>query len=356
MRHGVVMIRSKMCRLVVAGAMYVAGSSLSSLAQDSELVTGQGEMVFTWDKELTAAFPEDGRLFEPKMHGGFGEDPETGIVYTGVPGYGFCSISADLKIWSKIGDDARFKKNIHGITVFKHKGKTLIALAQQGEQQILVLEPDGKVLQAIKRPVGTEFNFAPANTYYSGDKVKFSVTDVTYMDGKMYAVTGYSPGDFVLTLEETDGNWSWGSVAWGGKGTAPGQFKTAHGVHAHDGFIFVANREGCSVEKFTADGKHLETLSDIPEGSRVCNVAHSGETFIFCPLLKVGDQSSAPIYAHTGDKLVSTIIAGDLKVPGLTNIHHAWPHMVKNADGTSQLYILVHGWNKGKYAVLKQQK
>ena len=66
-------------------------------------------------------------------------------------------------------------------------------------------------------------------------------------------------------------------------------------------------------------------------------------------------MKSAPIYAHSGEKLVSTLIPGDLGIPVLNNIHHAWPHYVKGADGSKQLYILVHGWNRGKYAVLKHE-
>ena len=33
------------------------------------------------------------------MHGGFNEDPETGLIYTGIPGFGLVQISHDLKIW-----------------------------------------------------------------------------------------------------------------------------------------------------------------------------------------------------------------------------------------------------------------
>ena len=62
-------------------------------------------------------------MFEPKMHGGFNEDPETGIVYTGIPGYGLCSISPDLTQWTVIGTDERLKDNIHGIVFFVHKGE-----------------------------------------------------------------------------------------------------------------------------------------------------------------------------------------------------------------------------------------
>ena len=48
---------------------------------------------------------------------GFNEDPDTGIVYTGVPGFGLCRISPDLKKWERIGSDERLKGNIHGIVV-----------------------------------------------------------------------------------------------------------------------------------------------------------------------------------------------------------------------------------------------
>ena len=352
---------------VLSGALMMSGAGMVKAdhhgdgphnhdhSHAKELTTGQGDMVFVWDKELTAAFPEAAKPHEHKMHGGFNEDPDTGIVYTGIPGSGFYSISADLKTWKLLGDDPRLKDNIHGLVLFTHKDKKYIALANEGKARILIVDLEGKVLQEIKKPTGTEFDFQPANNWFSRKNPHFSCTDVTYLDGKIYAVTGYSRGDFVLTLEEADGKWAWGKLAWGGKGNKPGQFNTAHGVFAHDDHIYVANREAHQVVKFKKDGEFVEILKDIPGGSRVCNVAHQGETFIFCPLARVGNQSSAPIYAHTGEKLVSTIIPGDLKIPVLNHVHHAWPHVVKDGD-KEQLYILVHGWNKGKYAVLKQKK
>jgi len=266
-----------------------------------------------------------------------------------------CSISPDLKTWKKLGDDARLQANIHGITFFAHNGQKRIAVAQNGAQKVLIVDLDGKVLQELGTPEGGEFNFAAANDYYKKDKPKFAVTDVTYLDGTLYAVTGYSPGDFVLTAQEKDGKWSWGPTAWGGKGGEPGQFKTAHGILAHDGHIFVANRAAHQVVKFTKDGKFLEIFKEIPPGSKICNVAFLGGHFFFNPLSRLKGQKSAAIYVHTGEKLVSTIIPGELGIPVLNNIHHVWPHHVTQADGSKQLYLLVHGWNKGKYAVLKHE-
>ena len=92
-----------------------------------------------------------------------------------------------------------------------------------------------------------------AGSVGQGAAPAFAVTDVTYLDGKLYCVTGYCEGDFVLTATATpQGNvggelFEWGPIAWGGKGDAAGQFRTAHGVFAYDGHIFVANREAHEV-------------------------------------------------------------------------------------------------------------
>lgn len=324
-------------------------------ASQAKLVTGQGEFIFSWDQELTAAFPEDALEFESGMHGGFNEDPETGIVYTGIPGYGLCSISPDLTKWNTLGTDARLKDNIHGIVFFIHKGIKHLAIAQEGKR-VLVLTLDGTVVSEILKPTGNEFKFALANEYFASKDSNFGVTDVTYLKGTLYVAHGYSSGDFVMTIKENGGVWSWGKLAWGGKGDNPGQFQTAHGIYAHKNHILVANRAAGQVVKFTNKGKFVETFKDIPESSLVCNVSYETEHYFLNALSAIGDQKSAPIYVHTGDKLVSTIVPGDLDIPVLTNIHQVWPHLVQTENGSKQLYLLVHGWNKGKFAVLKLDK
>lgn len=324
-------------------------------AKKAKLVTGQGDFVFSWDQELTAAFPKNAIEHEPRMHGGFNEDPETGIVYTGIPGYGLCSISPDLTKWTTIGTDERLKDNIHGIVFFVHKGQKLLAIAQEGKR-VLVLTLDGKIVSEIVKPTGNEFKFKEANEYFASKDSNFGVTDVTYLNGTLYVVHGYSDGDFALTIKEKKGTWSWGKLAWGGKGDKPGQFQTAHGVYAHEGYILVANRAAGQVVKFTKKGKFVEIFDAIPEGSLVCNVSYKSEHYFMNALHAIGDQKSAPIYVHTSKQLTSTIVPGDLNIPNLTNIHQAWPHIVTDSDGSKQLYLLVHGWNKGKFAVLKLEK
>ena len=101
------------------------------------------------------------------MHGGFNEDADTGVVYTGIPGYGLCAISPDLKQWTRLGTDSRLKANIHGLVVFKHGAVKRLALAQNDAQRVLIVDLEGNVLQELGPPVGGEFSFDEANGYYS---------------------------------------------------------------------------------------------------------------------------------------------------------------------------------------------
>lgn len=329
-------------------------SVMNPIPEQIKLTTGQGDYIFSWDEDLSNAFPEEARDFEQNMHGGFTEDPETGIVYTGIPGYGLCAISADLKSWQTIGTDERLKDNIHGIVFFIHKNKKHLAVAQDGKR-VLVLDIDGQVISDLLKPSGDEFDFVPVNDYFKDPGSNFGVTDLTYLEGLLYVTHGYSKGDFVLTIEERDGSWSWSKLAWGGKGNAPGQFQTAHGIYALDDHLLVANRALGQVVKFRKDGAFMGMLPGIPSGSLICNVAYSEGHYFFNALSPIGNQKSAPIYVHSGDHLASTLIPGDLEVPILTNIHQVWPHYINN-NGTKQLYLLIHGWNTGKYVVLKQEK
>lgn len=330
---------------------YQAGSG------SGNIIVRRGEQTFTfsWDKTLSSAFPAEARPHEANMHGGFTEDPATGIVYTGIPGYGLCAISPDLKTWTRMGSDERLKDNIHGITFFVHRGKKYLAVAQNGKR-VLVLDINGNVISDILKPSGDEFDFVPANDFFKAPNSNFGVTDVSYLDGTIYVAHGYSQGDFILTIEEQDGSWTWGKLAWGGKGKAPGQFQTAHGIFAHQGQLYVANRAAGEIVRFRNDGGFVDKFGDIPPGSLICNVAFGHDYFFFNALSPIGNQASAPVYVHSGKELNTTLVPGDLGIPDLTNIHQVWPHFVTDDRGHQQLYLLIHGWNTGKYVVLKQEK
>ena len=89
------------------------------------------------------------------------------------------------------------------------------------------------------------------------------------------------------------------------------------------------------------------------------NISHAEhqDYFVMNSLVPLGSDGcrTAPIYAHTGDHLISVIDPGSLGIPVLKHIHHVWPHYVKHENGGKTLYLLVHGWRDGKFAVLKHE-
>ena len=136
----------------------------------------------------------------------------------------------------------------------------------------------------------------------------------------------------------------------------------------------------------------MRAMPDLPHNARICNVAYAGDHkyFVMNALepIRHTPAKTAPIYAHSGERLLSTIEPGDLGsrtgvlhpsnrqhgpsarsllahrafelsrgsgIPVLKHLHNVLPHYVRRADGSRQLYLLVHGWSAGKFAVLKHE-
>lgn len=247
-------------------------------------------------------------------------------------------------------------------------GRTSIALAQNEQARVLVVDAaTGCVTGELGMPKGGEFDFAEANQYYSKSPQRqapwhkphaaaFACTDVAFFGGRLYVTTGYCDGDFVLTAkQDAGGAWTWGPLAWGGKGDGPGQFQTAHGVFAYGGSIYVANREAHEVIEFSPEGHFKRSLPDIPATARICNVARAEKDgyFVMNALepIQHTPAKTAPVLCHDGDALRSIVEPGVLGIPVLKHLHHTWPHYTP--DGT--LHLLIHGWSEGKFAVLKHE-
>lgn len=138
-------------------------NKLAAQREGVQEYSGQGGMVFSWDQDLTACFPEDAKPYERDMHGCFAEDPDTGEVYTGIAGYGLCRISKDLTTWEKVGDDERLEHgNVHGLCVFTHSGESHLAIADNVGSRILIVSMEGVVQQEMLMPKGGEFTFGEA--------------------------------------------------------------------------------------------------------------------------------------------------------------------------------------------------
>jgi hypothetical protein len=131
------------------------------------------------------------------------------------------------------------------------------------------------------------------------------------------------------------------------------------------------------VIEFTPEGKLVRMLPDIPDTARICNLARADDFFVMNALAPIEHTpgKTAPIYAHSGERLLSTIEPGQLGIPVLKHLHHVWPHYITGIipilyysgthhvwphyitgpDGERTLYILISGWSEGKFAVLKHE-
>jgi hypothetical protein len=106
-----------------------------------------------------------------------------------------------------------------------------------------------------------------------------------------------------------------------------------------------------------------------PHGARICNVAVAQEhsTFVLNALAPIGGcggipstpNRAAPIFMHSGERVVSVLDPGCLGIPVLKHIHHVHPHYIYRGPSEHthppELYLLVHGWRDGKFAVLKHE-
>ena len=182
----------------------------------------------------------------------------------------------------------------------------------------------------------------------------FIPTDVEQLDGMLYMTTGYSNLDFVLTARIQSMNplrIAWHDLAFGGRGTGPGQFGTGHGITVFPGTkrLDIADRPNSEIDRFTRYGQYLSTLR-MPQGSLPCDIYYLGKYAVVGSLDGPDRSKGAPIYILENDKLISTIMPKeDLGLKNFTHIHNAVFREVGN-----KLYIIAQAWNPGDFAILEQ--
>jgi hypothetical protein len=192
-----------------------------------------------------------------------------------------------------------------------------------------------------------------ANLYFK-NKGPFIPTDVEYFNGLFYIATGYSKLDYVLTAKVKAGSGftsKWNKLAFGGKGTGVGQFGTGHGITVPDGKkrIDVADRPNSEVDRFTPEGKYIDTVT-LPKGSFPCDTYTEGQYTVIGALHGQDRSKGAPIYILEKDQVVSTIMAKEeLGLENFQHIHNAVMRKVGN-----KYYVIAQAWNPGDFAILEQ--
>ncbi len=320
-------------------------------------VSGQGKMrfrvLYTSDH-----LPAEAQSALKAAHGGFAVDlrPGKGETYFSLKGAGIIQISSDLKSTRMVPTVPEMKgTTLHNTTIwYAADGTPFLAFPGTEANRVFTTTLGGELVHTLKPPDGsTDLGSPIANDYFLG-RGSFIPTDVEQLDGLYYITTGYSNLDFVLTarIQSTSPFKAvWHDLAFGGRGTGPGQFGTGHGITIPPGTkrIDVADRPNGEIDRFTRYGQYLSTLK-MPLGSLPCDIYYLGNYAVVGALDGSDRSKGAPIYILENDKLISTIMPKeDLGLKNFAHIHNAVLREFGN-----KLYVIAQAWNPGDFAILEQ--
>jgi len=320
-------------------------------------ITGDGTLRFR--AVLTSSqLPDEAQKVLKGAHGGFAVDrrPGRGEVYFALKGAGLMQISSGLKSVKMIDTAPEMKNlNMHNSTLWTAKdGTPFLTFPSNDGSRVFTTDITGKLVHTLMPPDGKKDLGSPvANDYFKG-RGNFIPTDTEYVDGLIYMTTGYSNLDYVLTakvLSTSPFKAEWHDLAFGGRGTGPGQFGTGHGITVFPGTtrLDIADRPNAEIDRFTRYGQYLSTLR-MPNGSLPCDVYYHGKYAVVGSLDGPDRTKGAPIYILENDQLVSTLmIKEDLGLPNFTHIHNS---VMREING--KLYVIAQAWNPGDFAILEQ--
>jgi len=340
------------------GGLLAFGWMLGAYAPDhTGKVSGNGAMKFRV-LYTSEHLPPEAQKVLTGAHGGFAIDlrPGKGETYFSLKGAGIIQISADMKTTRMLDTAPEMKNtNLHNSTIWRAAdGGVFLTFPGNEAGQVFTTTVDGKLVHTLKPPeFGTDMGHPIASDYFNG-RGSLIPTDVEQLDGLLYITTGYSNLDFVLTARIGSTNpfrAAWHDLAFGGKGSGPGQFGTGHGITVPPGTrrLDIADRPNSEIDRFTRHGQYLSTLR-MPLGSFPCDIYYLGKYAVVGSLHGPDRSKGAPIYLLEDDKIVSTImIKEDLALKNFQHIHNA---VLREISG--KLYIIAQAWNPGDFAVLEQ--
>ncbi len=323
-------------------------------------VTGQGELTFRV-LHTQSILPDTAEAVLENAHGGFAIDRREGRgqTYFALPGAGIFRISADLNEVRRLDTpDAFGNANLHNTTIwYGPAGAGYLSFPSNNTNRVLTTTLEGELVHVLSAPSAEHaFGMDSVNAYFR-EGGAFVPTDVERLGDRLYVTTGYSELDYVLTGnlqlsengDESAVDVQWSDLAFGGKGTAPGQFGTGHGITQKSGHLHVSDRPHAEVDEFDAEGEYLSTLN-LPEGAYPCDIDFGDEYAVVASLHAPDRSSGAPIYILHDREVVSTIrIKDDLGLEKFQHIHNA---VLREID--DRLYIIAQSWNPGDFVILEQ--
>ena len=326
-------------------------------ADGKTAVSGQGQMKF---KVLYKSdhLPPEAQQALKGAHGGFSVDmgKGKGETYFSLKGAGIIQISADLKSTRMVDTPEEMKNtNLHNTTIwYGADGKSHLMFPGNEASKVFVTGLDGKLVATLGTPEsGVDLGNAAATDYFKANG-RFVPTDVEQLDGKLYVATGYSKLDYVLTariLRTSPVELAWHNLSFGGKGNAPGQFNTGHGITVPPKakHIDIADRANGEIDRFSPDGKYLSTIA-MPKDSFPCDTYQLGKYTAVASLNNPDKTKGAAIYILEDSKVISTILPKEEL--GLTNFMHIHNAVLRQIG--KKYYVIAQAWNPGDFVILEQ--
>lgn len=335
-------------------------ASLETLSKPTRLmmktgVSGQGTMSFRV-LYTRAHLPERAEAVVEKAHGGFAVDRREGHgeVYFALAGAGIIKISDDLETTYLLDTPEEIRDiNLHNTSIWFEGSEAFLTFPANDAGKIYTTSLDGRLQHTLGISSGVDFGARQVNQYFA-ENGKFAPTDVDQLGDFLYATTGYSDLDYVLTIRIRGTRplaLEWYPLAFGGKGTGAGQFGTGHGITARPDRqqLEIADRPHAEIDSYSAQGRYLSTLN-LPAGSFPCDVDHAGRYTLVACLHGPDRNRGAPLYVLEGSTVVSTIMPKEEL--GLENFQHLHNAVFRVLDG--RFYIIVQSWNPGGFAILQQ--
>lgn len=320
-------------------------------------VSGQGALRFRV-LLTSASLPEAARKVLTSAHGGFAVDhrPGKGDTYFSLPGAGILRVSADMQQVALVDTAPEMKDtNLHNTKIwYAPDGTPYLSFPANDLGRVFTTSLTGDLLHTLARPGESDDLGLPSVRDYFAGGGAFVPTDVEFLEGLFYVTTGYSSLDTVLSARVTSYSplkAAWYDLAFGGRGSAPGQLGTGHGITVPPGTrrIDVADRANSEIDRFTRHGQYLSTLK-MPAGSLPCDIDYVGRYAVVGALDGPDRSKGAPIYLLEDDRLVSTIFPKDDL--GLENFKHIHNAVLRQVGG--KLYVIAQAWNPGDFAILEQ--
>lgn len=173
----------------------------------------------------------------------------------------------------------------HGLSIFDANGEEQLYICDNARHQVIKTTLNGKVLLTINYPLET-------GEYSKAEEFIPTETAVA-PNGDIYVADGYGK-DFIIQYDQ-HGKYI---RHFGGRGTAPGNLKNAHGVcidhrDKSNPRLIVSSREENAFKVFTLDGKYLSTIA-IP-GAWLCRPVIKGD-YLYAAVL----QSSSRPWKESG--------------------------------------------------------